>query len=114
MTKDCCDIYSPKAVRSTMGAVFRMPFAVVNSITELLENNKNVKSYAAVVNSKSRKITEVNFDFPCVCVIGNEGNGLKDETINSCDYAITIPMTGRAESLNASVAASIIMWEMMK
>lgn len=114
MTKDCCDIYSPKVVRSTMGAVFRMPFAVVDSIAEFLKKNKNIKSYAAVVNTESRKITEVNFDFPCVCVIGNEGNGLKAETVNSCDYAVTIPMTGRAESLNASVAASIIMWEMMK
>ena len=46
--------------------------------------------------------------------VGNEGNGLKEETISACKHKITIPMEGRAESLNAAVAASIIMWEMMK
>ncbi|EKC71778.1 protein containing tRNA/rRNA methyltransferase, SpoU domain protein, partial [human gut metagenome] len=51
---------------------------------------------------------------PCIVAVGNEGNGLKEETISACKHKITIPMEGRAESLNAAVAASIIMWEMMK
>ena len=113
MTKDCCDIYSPKVVRSTMGAIFRMPFIIVESINDFICNNK-INSYAAVVDSSATKIVDVSFTKPCVCVIGNEGNGLTMETINSCTESVTIPMIGRAESLNASVAASIFMWEMMK
>lgn len=112
MTKDCCDIYSPKVVRSTMGAVFRMPFIIVDKITDFI--SKDINSYAAVIDSSAKKITDVTFNTPCVCVIGNEGNGLTEETVNASDYAVTIPMNGRAESLNASVAASIFMWEMIK
>ncbi|MGN0502862.1 MAG: TrmH family RNA methyltransferase, partial [Ruminococcus sp.] len=56
----------------------------------------------------------VDFKSPCITVIGNEGNGLKQETINACENKITIPMRGKAESLNASAAASIIIWEMIK
>ena len=47
-------------------------------------------------------------------MVGNEGNGLKPETIRACQRRVTIPMLGRAESLNASVAASLLMWEMMR
>lgn len=113
MTRDCCDIYSPKVVRSTMGAVFRMPFIIVDNISDFL-NDKGILSFAAVVDSNATKITDVNFKSPCACVIGNEGNGLTEETIKSCDHKVTIPMIGRAESLNAAVAASIFMWEMIK
>lgn len=114
LTDDCCDIYSPKVVRSTMGAIFRLPFFTVNSVNNFLQENPKITSYAAVVNGNSKKAGEIAFEAPCLCVIGNEGNGLKSETVNTCDFAVTIPMTGRAESLNASVAASILMWEMMK
>lgn len=113
MTRDCCDIYSPKVVRSTMGAVFRMPFIIVDNISDFL-NDKGIFSFAAVVDSNATKITDVNFKSPCACVIGNEGNGLTEEAIKSCDHKVTIPMIGRAESLNAAVAASIFMWEMIK
>ncbi|MCD8026343.1 MAG: RNA methyltransferase [Clostridiales bacterium] len=114
MSKDCCDIYNPKVVRGSMGAVFRLPFVICNSIKEFLSNNQMLNSYAAVVSSDPHKITETSFIPPCVAVIGNEGNGLKRETIDSCTFEITIPMKGRAESLNASTAAAIIMWEMIK
>ncbi len=114
LTSDCCDVYSPKVVRSTMGAIFRMPFYIVNTISDFLLKNKNLFSYAAVVNDNAQKISKVRFENPSVCIIGNEGNGLKKETIDLCDNKITIPMKGRAESLNVSVAAGIIMWEMIK
>lgn len=114
LTADCCDVYSPKVVRSTMGAIFRIPFIVVNSISNFLSKNKNLTSYAAVVSNDAQQISDIKFDNPSVCIIGNEGNGLKKETIDICDNKITIPMDGRAESLNASIAAGIIMWEMIK
>ena len=59
-------------------------------------------------------ITEVKFSGGSILLIGNEANGLLKQTADSCDKKITIPMSGRAESLNASVAAAVAMWEMMK
>ncbi len=114
MSADTCDIYSPKVVRGSMGAVFRVPYTVVSSIAEFLSEHKELNSYAAVVDSDAYSVTEIGFTEPCVAVIGNEGNGLKPETVESCDKKITIPMKGRAESLNASIAAGIIIWEMVK
>ena len=104
MSEDCCDIYSPKVVRGSMGAVFRIPFVICSSISSFLKENTYLDSFAAVVDSNAIRIT----------VVGNEGNGLKQETIDVCKNKITIPMRGKAESLNASAAASIIIWEMIK
>lgn len=114
MSSDCCDFFSPKVVRGSMGAVFRLPFIICNSVCDFLSEHSVLNSYAAVVSSDAQKITETDFQLPCVAVIGNEGNGLKSETISMCNVKFTIPMNGRAESLNASTAASIIMWEMVK
>lgn len=114
LSDDCCDIYNPKVVRGSMGAVFRIPFKLCSSITRFLSDNPELNSYAAVVDSDAEKITKITFDEPCVAVIGNEGNGLKAETVSACKRKITIPMNGKAESLNASAAASIIIWEMIK
>ncbi len=113
-SKDCCDIYNPKVVRGSMGAVFRLPFVVCESIPEYLSQNPELTSFAAVVDKTADKITDTEFSQPCIAVIGNEGNGLQQDTILACNKKITIPMDGRAESLNASIAASIIIWEMIK
>ena len=114
LSADCCDIYSPKVVRGSMGAVFRLPFVVSDTISGYLNAHSELESYAAVVSASADKITTTPFVSPCIVAVGNEGNGLKEETISACKHKITIPMEGRAESLNAAVAASIIMWEMMK
>ena len=114
LSADCCDIYNPKVVRGSMGAVFRLPFIVAEDIPEFLRNNPRLTSYAAVVGGSAEKLTDIRFDDCSVAVIGNEGNGLTEKTICACDHKITIPMRGRAESLNASAAASIIIWEMIK
>ena len=114
LSSDCCDIYNPKVVRGSMGAVFRIPFITYNSIKEFIKDNPKVNSYAAVVNSDAESLTDVKFQTPCVVVVGNEGNGIKAETEKACANKITIHMEGKAESLNASVAAAILMWEMMK
>ncbi len=114
LSSDCCDIYSPKVVRGSMGAVFRLPYIIKESIAEFISENKNITSYASVVDSNADKITRIKFERPCVVAVGNEGNGLKSSTIEVCNKKITIPMNGRAESLNASAAAAIIIWEMVK
>ncbi len=114
LSADCCDLFSPKVVRGSMGAVFRLPFIIYDRISDFIIENKQLNSFAAVISDKAQKLTKIDFTSPCVVVIGNEGNGVRQETVEACTGELTIPMDGRAESLNASVAASIIMWEMIK
>ena len=84
LSKDCCDIYSPKVVRGSMGAVFRIPFAVVGNMDDFIVNNKNLYSYASVVDSDAEKITDIlSFPENSILVIGNEGNGIKQ-----CPYLL--------------------------
>lgn len=115
LSEDCCDIYSPKVVRGSMGAIFRTNFEIVSSLCSFInEFNCVGASYAAILDDEAKKLSETKFDKPCCVVIGNEGNGLSTDTINACSNKIFIDMKGQAESLNASVAASIILWEMSK
>ncbi len=114
LSDDCCDVYNPKVVRGSMGAVFRMPFLTVESIPAFLASNPGLHSYAAVVDPAAKPVTQVSFTEPCAAVIGNEGNGLRAETVAACTEAVTIPMRGKAESLNASAAATILIWEMIR
>ncbi len=114
MTKDCCDVYSPKVCRGAMGALYRVPFLIIDNAPEFIRdfNNKG-RSYAAVVRNADNVAT-ANFSTTTLVAIGNEGNGLTDETINACSNRVTIKMCNNAESLNASIAAGILMWEMIK
>ena len=114
MSSDCCDIYSPKVVRGSMGAVFRLPFIICDTVAGFLDEHPEIISYAAVVDRDAMLLNTVKFNTPCVVVIGNEGNGLKQQTINTCTHKLTVPMSGKAESLNASAAAAILIWEMTK
>lgn len=113
MSKNCCDPYSPKSLRASMGTLLRLPLVITENFDEDIKGFGLV-SYACVVDSNALPINEVNFSDGCVVVIGNEANGLTEETVKNSDFQVTIPMKGKAESLNASVAASIAAWEMMK
>lgn len=108
-----CDPYSPKSLRASMGTLLRMPVIVLQSFSTDLKS-AGLKSFACVVDSDAKSINEIDFTNGSVLIIGNEANGITDETKLMSDERITIPMSGRAESLNAAVAASISMWEMMK
>lgn len=118
MSKDCCDIYNSKTLRGSMGAVFRVNIIFSEDIIETIKSlqNNNVKVYAAVPNRSANLITkiQINKENSTGIAIGNEGNGLSKEIINICNNKVTIPMLGRAESLNAAMAAGILMWEMMR
>lgn len=111
----CCDIYNPKTQRAAMGSALRFPVIetenLKNTLMDLSEKGMNI--YATTPRSDAEKITGTVFEGGAVAVIGNEGNGVSDEIFSVCDK-ITIPMAGRAESLNASMAAAITMWEMMR
>lgn len=114
---DCCDPLSPKALRASMGAVFRAELSTEASgrrLKELLERY-GYRLHAAVPDAGARRVTEIDFSKGLHAVfIGNEGNGLAPETVSLCHDRITIPMGGRAESLNASAAATILLWEMCR
>lgn len=113
----CCDIFGPKVLRGSMGAVFRLGVEQYRDAESCLNvlKQRGVTSLAAVPDSTATPITTVDFAKGNWAVwIGNEGNGLTDTAIAKCDDRVTIPMLGRAESFNASTAAAIVMWEMMR
>lgn len=111
-----CDIYNPKALRASMGSVFRMPVLISDSLSSEIEKCKalGIRTFASVVSGDAADITKADFSSGTLVVIGNEGNGVSDKVKNACDETVTIVMKGRAESLNAAQASSIIMWEMTK
>lgn len=108
-----CDVYHPKALRASMGALLRLP-VYGGDMPQLLSCMKQlgVPTYAAVVTGYEKGIDQVDFTGPCAVVIGNEAGGITKETADGCDMRVTIPMAGRAESLNAAMAACILVWEM--
>ncbi len=112
----CCDPYSPKVLRGSMGGVFRLPLFFVPSLGPLLAdlNGLGFTTAACIVGEDAVAIQQASLGAGTVCVIGNEGNGLLPQTQAACTARITIPMMGRAESLNASVAAGIVFWEMVR
>ncbi len=111
-----CDIYNPKSQRAAMGSLFRMDVFQVEDLPAFLTQLKSesMTVLAGVPDENAEKITEVSMDGGVVSVIGNEGNGITEETKNTASLLVTIPMKGRAESLNAAAAASIMIWEMMR
>ncbi len=113
LSKGSVDPYSPKSLRASMGTLLRMPVIVLDDFTEDIKNC-GLKTYACVVDRDATSVTDIKFTDGCVVIIGNEANGLTEATKQAADECITIKMNGKAESLNASVAAAISIWEMMK
>ena len=111
-----CDIYNPKALRASMGALFRMPVLICQNLEDEVEKFRKlgINTFATVPDREAKNIVTVDFSKGGMCIIGNEGNGVSKEIIEKCDDRITIKMDGRAESLNAASAASIVMWEMAR
>lgn len=115
LSRDCVDLYNPKTIRSTMGSVYRMPFLYVDSLPEILPllKERGVTTYAAHLQGK-RLYDQEDYRGGCAFFIGNEGNGLSEELSRHADTWIRIPMGGKLESLNAAVAASILMYEVCR
>ncbi len=115
MSKDCVDIYNPKTIRSTMGSIYRMPTIYIEDTVKLLETfkEKGIKSYAAHLDGKNSYDKE-DYRGGTAILIGNEGNGLRDEVSEKADIWVRIPMEGQVESLNAAIAASVFMFEVAR
>src|SRR6186997_3453066 len=103
---DCADVYNPKVVQSSMGSISRVRVEYTD-ILSLLEENKEVGIYAAVLNGKD--ITKMEKIKEGIIVIGNESKGINQEMLKLANVQITIPGKGKAESLNAAVATGIIL-----
>lgn len=113
--KGCVDIYNPKVLRSTMGSVFHIPIIEIDTLPEIAETLKNagVAVFAADI-SGSIDYYDASLTNNAAVIIGNEARGITEEAKKLSDALVRIPMPGRAESLNASVAASLIMFESVR
>ena len=102
--------------RSAMGSLFRLNVIETDDLPVFLKElaSEGMAVYAGVPDSNAEKITQVDMSNGVVTIIGNEGNGISTETCEAATKLVTIPMKGRAESLNAAAAASIMIWEMMR
>ena len=114
LSEGCADAFSPKVVRASMGSVFRVPI-YYSSVKEALDMLKEAgfAVYAAMLDKSAQPLGSFAFPDKSAVVIGNEGNGITDDTAALCTGSVYIPIQG-AQSLNASIAAAIILWEMNK
>ena len=113
---DCADVYSPKTVRAAMGAVFKLQIVLCENlpgyVLKLRDSGRKVLGAALAKNSV--ELGEYALKRSDAVVIGNEGHGISEEVLSACDGFLKIPMEDNCESLNAGIAASIIMWELYK
>ena len=116
MSADCADIYHPKAVRASMGTLFDQKIDRVQDMARTIQDLRadGRRVFAATLKEDAKVLGSFSVERGDCVVIGNEGHGLSEETIDACDGCVIIPMTERAESFNAAVAASILMWEFAK
>ncbi len=114
LTNGCADPWSWKVVRASMGASFRLPILELDS-DKLLQmlNEQGISLYSTALRDDTVDIGEISLKHSAV-VIGSEGKGVSDQLLDRCNRTIKIPMRERCESLNAAVAATIVLWEMAK
>lgn len=112
MSRDTVDLYNPKVIRSTMGSIYRVPFYYADDFAAAVHQvqQAGVSVYAAHLRGKNSYACQ-DYTKGTAFLIGNEGNGLREETAELADCYIRIPMEGKVESLNAAVASSILMYE---
>ena len=115
LSDGCCDPYNPKVLRGSMGGVFRLPLLPAWDLAHTAEilGRRGVRCFACVPQG-GEDLRRAGLSAGAVCLIGNEGRGLRPETAAACTGRLTIPMGGRAESLNAAMAAGIVMWELCR
>ena len=112
MSRDCVDILNPKTIRATMGSICRMPFYYAEDFDAAIREikAKGIHTYAAHLDG-ARAYDGEDYRRPCAFFIGNEGNGLRDEVAGQADTCVKIAMEGQVESLNAAIAAAVLMFE---
>lgn len=116
ISSDCADLYNPKTVRAAMGALFSQKIVIVDSVVDAVKALKEsgARTFATALHNNSSELGSFALCRGDAILIGNEGHGLSVDAIEACDGSIIIPMEENTESLNASIAASVCMWELYK
>jgi TrmH family RNA methyltransferase len=115
LSEDCCDLYNPKVLRAAMGTAFRVPILQLAQPTESFLQQAaeaGCNTIASVVSPDAMDMRQTTLKKSNILLIGNEGNGLPDAVTALCSQAATIHMRGKAESLNAAMAAGVLLWEL--
>ena len=112
LSPDCVDLYNPKTVRSSMGSFFQIPIIEDFDYSCLSKlKQQGFKLFAGILDNDTVEYTEADMTSPLIIVVGNEANGISNDVTNIADVKVKIPIDGKAESLNAGVAAAILMYE---
>jgi tRNA G18 (ribose-2'-O)-methylase SpoU len=113
----CCDPFSRRAMRVSMGAVLQVPFCKTDNLREslqMLKERADFLLFAAVLDPAARKLDEVDWPAHCGILLGNEMDGLDAATLELCEHRVTIPIADRVDSLNLGVAAGIFLYAMQR
>lgn len=111
LSQGCVDLYNPKTVRSSMGSFFAIDIVRNADIKKYSESGFSL--IAGALNEKTVDYREADYSKPCIIVVGNEANGVSEDVLSLCT-SVKIPIRGGAESLNVSVAAGILIYEIMR
>ena len=113
LSADCADVYNPKTVRASMGTLFGMRICVTDRLCEAVAHLRACgrRVLAAALDESASRLGQIELDHSDCILVGNEGHGLSREIIKACDSTVFIPMSAGVESLNAAVAASVLLWE---
>ena len=116
LSDDCVEVTNPKTVRAAMGGLFSVRFHVVSDFVSFVQSARDVgrRVFAAELREGAKPIDAVGLRPDDIVVIGNEGHGIPSSVSSSCDASVYVPISSSSESLNAAVAASILLWEQSK
>ena len=116
LSSDCADIYNPKTVRSAMGSLFRVKVTTVKDVPAFIKaaNENSRRVFSAELTDNAVSLSDAAITGSDIVMIGNEGHGIAPEVSMLCNGSVYIPISKKTESLNASVAAAIFMWEQSK
>ncbi len=116
LTADSADVYNPKTVRCAMGSLFRVKVSIIRDINSFVKAMIGIgrRVFAAELSDNAISLESIGLKPSDAVIIGNEGHGISPELSSICTASVYIPISKKTESLNASVAAAVFMWEQNK
>lgn len=112
LSSDCADLYHPRVIRAAMGTLFHTRVLIAQDIVGVVSSlSRFGRVYAAALDETARQLGDISFGEWDAVIVGNEGHGLSDAVLAACTDKVYIPMAPGVESLNAGIAASLLLWE---
>jgi len=112
LSADCADLYHPRVIRAAMGTIFHTPVLIAEDIVAVIKAlSRQGKVYAAALDETADRLGGIAFGAGDAVIVGNEGHGLSEAVLAACTDKVYIPMAQGVESLNAGIAASLLLWE---